>query len=262
VVVAGLALLGAAIGLIYLVTPYGAFGPEGRPFLASANTRYLVPALAVGAALAAWAIDRLGPWRRPLLGLAAATAVAGSLTGGARAVALALGAALVAGALAAERRGAELPGVVPRPAWLGRAAAALALVLALTGCAVRAERDSGRPAQGHRPLAVHVADRAAGGRRIALSRFWDYPDTLLAWDLHGPDVRNRVLHLGGVHKGSVDPPGTRAGFVAALERQRPDLLVVSRHGDPAPRELAWARAAGYRDVLADGRLLLLERRGP
>lgn len=63
-------VIAAAVGAVYLFIPYTAYGPEGAPFLAYVNARYVVPALMVAAALGAWATGRLPRAGLALQGLA------------------------------------------------------------------------------------------------------------------------------------------------------------------------------------------------
>ncbi|MGH2759548.1 MAG: ArnT family glycosyltransferase [Actinomycetota bacterium] len=62
------AVVGAAAAVVYLITPYTGAGPDGIPFLLGSNIRYTMPAVFMGAALAAVAI----PPRLLVLGTAAA----------------------------------------------------------------------------------------------------------------------------------------------------------------------------------------------
>ena len=64
----------AVLAGVYAITPFTAFGPSGRPFLAFANVRYGVAALLLAAGLAAWSAARLG-WARLALELAGVVAV-------------------------------------------------------------------------------------------------------------------------------------------------------------------------------------------
>ncbi|HVL95883.1 MAG TPA: glycosyltransferase family 39 protein [Solirubrobacteraceae bacterium] len=238
--VAAAALLLAAA---YAVTPYSAFGPEGRPVLAGASTRYGLPALMACAVLAARV-----RWAQPLLALGVLDGLLGAFDLPAGKVLLGLVLALAA--LAAARALAHRP----RPA---AAAVVAGLVLVVAVSAQRANRHGYAPLD---PVLAHVEREAPAGRTIGLAGVWSPEGVSPVLPAFGPRLGNEVAYVGAFRDGMLRGPADAAAF-ARLAR-RFDLLIVGRGAPPREdvRELDWARRAGFEVVTASPRLVLMTRR--
>jgi hypothetical protein len=258
---AGLALLGATLLVMYALLPYSALGGRDQPVLAGANVRYMLPALALCAALFACALPRLGRLRLPLE-LLALLAVANGLRHGL----LVPDGRLAAGAAAALALGALLLVArrLPRRA-LVAAAAACALALVATGFVRQRDFYNGRY-RGADP-ALDVLSAAPQGTRVGLAGFEStgiVPHVLPAFGKH---LGNVVTYVGEDFRGQLrayDRPGP---FDAALARGRFDYLLVARGRYLVPCTLpgegadpgGWAGAAGWRRVTQTRALALYRR---
>jgi hypothetical protein len=256
----------AGIAAVYSITPYTALGPEGMPRLAGANARYLVPGLILAAACAAWASGRLR--RRGRLAVQAVALLA-TLDGlrqvdalqNLGASRLAAGAALtVLAALVVlwVRRSMPLPAMGrPRPA-LALAACVLLALLAAGGWALQ-ERYNERRFLGMDPALDWLNANAPEGHRIGLAGTWTDQGISPVFPSFGPRLRNDVVYHGEFREEMLRRYGRREEFVAALRRERYDLLLVGRGRPPSPAndEERWARAAGYVRVAESERLALL-----
>ena len=240
------------LALVYVTTPYSAFGPEGRPVLAAASTRYAFPALLGAAVLTAWALGRLGRAR-----LAGETLLALAIVDGLRrgfgdlSAAKALGGSLAAGA------------VVAAAVWLGprmRPASAAVLALAVLAAGVLAVEGTRRRAndQGYGrfdPVLARLDSGAAPGARIGLAGVWSTEAVSPVLPAFGPRLGNAVVYLGEFREHMLrqvapeDLPERARGF---------DLVVVGRGAPPradVPQEAALA-GAGWSRVAASARLSL------
>ncbi|HVL96602.1 MAG TPA: phospholipid carrier-dependent glycosyltransferase [Solirubrobacteraceae bacterium] len=249
------ALVAAAVVLIALVysrLPFGAFGPEGQPYLVGANARWLVPAVMGAAALAAWLAAAV-PRARPLVeALLFAAVVAGVAQWAPEAGAgPLLAGALVVAAVALARR-------APRPVL---AATALALAL-LTGAVLRA---NGGPAD-YRPLEPTVRallDRVPSGGAVGLAGTWDLHGLAPALAAFGPRLDNRVEYLGRERDHLLVQWRERKAFQRAVRRGAYDAVLIgtgipARRGGEEPHA-GWVRDLGYREVARSQRLVLFVR---
>jgi len=259
-----LARLVAPAGLLVLALTYLRLPYWDNPGLFRSEVRFAVPAAAVAAALALAALSRgrvSGRWMALLGGAGVAVQVlqaglAAPLPG------LARGVALVGVPLA----GAGLLGALaPRLRTMGRAAAlAAALALVALGLfAAWAYREAGRERRWlaedavFRPFAAAAlaAERARPGAAAVAWATSSHNEFLALFT--GRRLERRVIAVP-VHPGPEegfryrdgDPRRTfeREFWRAALERARPDLLVVSRWRawrELWPPEDAWARAEGF-----------------
>jgi hypothetical protein len=247
-----------ALALLYMVTPATALGLKGDPSLAHANTRYAVPALLVAVPLVAWAAGRLP-----------------------RAPALALEAALAAGALLGAHQGYEVRGIrdivlaavglaaLAAAAWvLWRlrerrvvlAAAALAALLAGLAAANRMQdRINDGRYRNIDPGVDAMLSAAPSGKRIALASDWSVGGLSPIWPAFGTRIDNEVAFVGHFVRGFLTPYGTEADFQAALRRGHYDVLVVGRGFYPPQntREQRWATDAGWRTISLTTRLRVL-----
>jgi hypothetical protein len=249
-------VLAGGLAVAYAVTPYSAQGPDGLPLQVSANTRYGVPALLVGAALCAVAAGRLG---------------------GLRPVAEALGALL---ALDGVRRAFHVPAhtialvvvllvVLLAAAWALRALvprrrlaplAALAVLIAAFGVARRLDTHLDYTAWRADPALAWVRAHANGGQRIGLAGLWPTQGGVAPiLPAFGDRLDNRVTYLGPFNQHMLRQYATIEPFVARLRREHIGLLIVGR-GFPVARaqtrEDRWARSAGLRELARSNRFTL------
>jgi hypothetical protein len=252
-----LAITAVALAIVYTLTPYSAFGPDGAPVLAGVSTRYGVPALLAAAVAAAWAGTRLP--RIPAAVLAGLLLL-GVLDGLHKAYGPALatgdvvaGALIVAlGAWAARRASRHIA-----PAAVG-AVAASALLLA--GPAIVRHRTGTRSYATADPTLGWIVTHAPQGAHVALAGGWTNDAVSPVLPAFGPRLRNRVTYVGR-DDDHILRQEQQAGFRADLRRGRYDLLIVGRGSPPdgpVPEE-GWARDEGYMDVVASNRLALLRR---
>lgn len=255
------ALLGLALVLMYTLLPDSALGPRGFPVFAAPNTRYLMPALAVGAALLAYALPRLGRIRHLAELLIVIVAARGLREGlflsDGRIVAGVVGAVLLGALVLAARRA---------PRVLVRAGVGVAvLTLALTGYA--RQRDFYEARYRGADAALDVLRSTPSGTRVALAGFEStgiVPHVLPAF---GRRFGNRVTYVGEDNRGMLQPYVRRERFVAALARGRFDYLLVARGHYLVPCRLpgdradpgGWARAAGWRLLTQSAPLALYRR---
>jgi hypothetical protein len=278
-----LALLAATALLlvVYAATPYTGAGPEGEPLAAAINVRYGIPAAIAAVGLIGWLAGRLGARWRTVLAAAALVGTVDALRVGpvnrpaVAWVCFALGAAAaVAWALAGEPR-------LPRPRtphWRPAAIAAVsAAVLALGAVAGQILQEAFNEDRyvGSDPALDYVIESSEDGQRVGLAGFWTLEGVVPIYPSFGTRLENRVEFVGThVDDALLRRPESRSSFLTELRRQDPALLVVGRAGpdpefDPdrdraAPElaELAWARAAGYREVARSGRFVVLQRPPP
>jgi hypothetical protein len=252
-----LALASLLVFAVYVVTPFTAQGPEGLPQV-SAGVRYALPSLMLGAGACAWLLGRLGRGGLVIALLVVATFVQ---------------------AIDVERRAPEFAHTTN----LRMLAAAVALALLVV--AARALRDRPRPALAPLALAaVAVAVAAvvvAGGRKVQqdfeASRYRVRPTYTwlqavpkkpvkiglvgrLRTDAgygaqiasFGPRMRNDAEYVGFRREHMLTDYATEESFTAALERGRYQLLLVGVHRNAR----AWARAAGWRELVRDEQFTL------
>jgi hypothetical protein len=257
-----LALLGLALVVMYAVLPYGALGGRGQPVFAGPNTRYLLPALALAAALLAVALTRLGRWPRHAVELVSVLLVADGLREGifisdAR-LAVGVVGALAIGALVLVAR--RLP---HRVVTLGVVAAG---VLVAAAGFVR-QRDFYEARYKGADPALDVLSSAPEGTRVGLAGFEStgtIPHVLPAFGEH---LGNTVAYVGEDHRGQLRAYEQEPRFTAALARGRFDYLLVARGRYQVPCNLpgeradpgGWAAAAGWRRLTLTPALALYRR---
>jgi hypothetical protein len=242
------------IALVYLGTPYTAAGPEGVPFEAFVNSRYVVPGLIAAAPVLAWLIAGAGALKRPLqivLGLALLDSLRRNidLPGGEVAVGSLLLAAvllvLAAAAFMVIRDGAAgLPAGRRRALAVAGAAAGLAIVGIAVGAAQQHRFESGRYA-GVGPVVDYVNEQYPAAPRIGIvgDGFYNYP-------LFGPRLDNRVEYVGHRVREMLQPFEDRRAFTRALKRGNYDAIAwisVDTINPGLPeRQAKWLRRAGFR----------------
>lgn len=250
-----LAVLAATIALagLYAVTPYSAFGPEGRPVLAGASTRYALPALLGAALLTAWALGRLRGRSRLAGELLLAVAVVDGLRRGFSdlSTAKAIGGALVAAGLTWAALSLR---VRPRPAAAAAVVVAIGLLVAVDATRRRAN-DAGYGR--FDPTLAWIEAEAPAGKRVGLAGTWSTEAVSPVLPAFGPRLANDVRYVGEFREGMLRSLADRPReFRAALRGL--DLLIVGRGAPPRPAviEEAHARAAGWVPVVASERLSL------
>lgn len=253
--IAALAVLALVLVAAYAVTPYSAFGPRDQPFFAGQNSRYVVPALIVGAACGAWALERAGRLRVAAELVALVAVVLGlrhgfdAPTGSVVVVAALL---LAAGAAAAARR-PRVPAVLVAAVLLGAAGAA--------GARVK-DRFDARGYHGTDPTIDWVLTNAPGGARIGLAGIFDPSAAAPVLPMFGPQLRNDVRYVGPWIRRRLEQYTSAAPFRAALRDGRYDLLLVGRGSPPADvvAPERWAIAAGWVPVARGPAMTLLRAR--
>jgi Dolichyl-phosphate-mannose-protein mannosyltransferase len=257
----GLAVLGAVLLVMYAVLPYSALGGRDQPVLAGPNVRYMLPALALSAALFACVLTRLGRLR-PLVELLTVLAVANGLRHGL----LVHEGRLAAGVVAALALGALLvvSRRLPRPI-LTTGLMACALAVAALGFVRQRDFYDGRY-RGADP-ALDVLASAPHGTRVGLAGFEStgiLPHVLPSFGEH---LGNLVTYVGEDHHGQLRAYEQPARFDAALARGGFDYLLVARGRYLVPCTLpgenadpgGWARAAGWHRVTLTPALALYRR---
>ncbi len=283
---AGVGVAGAAfvIACIYVVSPATAQGRHAHPYpgLVAANSRYLAPALILGAAAGAWALATARRWR-PLFELVALAAVIEGLVGNyawqpggiapfdLRASSIAEAVAVILIALAAAVAIRALSRRVSRPTrhrlLVGSVVAAIAVAIAAGYVDQRHFND--RRYRGADATIDWVLDHASSGHRIGTTGVWN--GVLLSPNLpaFGPRFGNYVAFIGPIERGMLQYYERRGAFLNAVRRGRYDLVIVGRGFIPmaAPsREQRWLRSAGFKPVTSSPRFVLMRSphtpRGP
>jgi hypothetical protein len=254
---AGLVALTAVVLLaVYVITPYTAQGPEGRPLLV-AGARYAVPALALGLALA---------------GLLASAPRAGL------AVQIALLVAIVDGLLQVDDAGARVyfrevtaAGVVLRTALIVLAVGAVAVlwrrgrpsrsilagagvigaVTAVALAGLHQDRFYDGRYRGVNPVTDYVIENAPSGKSFGIAGhpFAAAPAVVPILPLYGPHFGNDVEFLGQVVQHQLQRSPGRAEFFREVRERGFDYLAIQHLPKRMPPEDAWARALGYRPVV-------------
>jgi hypothetical protein len=258
-----------ALLLLYVVTPYTAMGPRGRPYLFVAAARYAGPVIVVALPVGAWALSQAAPllrrvveWGVVLVVVDALHRTAGRLDVGLRDLVVPgrvlVGAALVALVVAvvvAYRRDVLLA----RPIAAGMVIVLVVALLA-TGRRIQEEFRVHRY-RGVDPAYDAVLARAPSGHVIALAGDAGdaNPPPLI---LHGYRFGNRVEYIGPVEGGVLGRYTSAPAFDRALAASAADYLVVGLGVPPRPAEQPpeerWARALGWRAVVRSSRLAVLE----
>jgi hypothetical protein len=257
-----LSVLGLALIAMYAVLPYSALGTRDHPVFAAPNARYALPALALGGALLACVLPRLGRLRH-LVELLALLAVADGLrqslfiSEGRLAAGVAAACALGVAWHLARRR-------VPRQvAAVGAAAAAIALVAA----GFVRQRDFYEARYRGADPALDVLSATPGGTRVGLAGFESRGSVPHVLPAFGRRLGNDVTYVGEDDRGQLRAYEARAPFTEALARGAFDYLLVARApyaiactlpgagSDPA----GWAEAAGWRRVSETTGLALYRR---
>jgi hypothetical protein len=237
-----LAVAAVVLVAVYFVTPYSAFGPEGRPVLAGASTRYALPALMACAVVAAHV-----RWAAPVLAVGALDGLRRGFDLPAEKVVLGVAAALVL--LVVARALASRPRVA-------LAAAALAVVAL---AAVARERANTQGYGRLDPTLAAIEQRAPSGHDVGVAGVWSPEGVAPVLPAFGPRLGNRVEYVGAFRDGMLRAYTREADFARAARRF--DLIVLGRGIPPRPHvpEQDWAASAGFLPIAISPRLLLLAR---
>jgi hypothetical protein len=258
----GLAGLGLVLVVMYAVLPYSALGVRDQPVLAAPNVRYLLPALALCAALLACVLPKLGRLRH-VVEVLALLAIANGLRHGlliqegrlAAGVVAVL--ALTAAVLIARR---------VRPSRRVVLAGAAACAVAVVAVGFVRQRDFYDHRYRGADAALDLLAAAPQGTRVGLAGFESgtLPHILPAF---GERLESVVEYVGEDYRGQLRAYEQPARFDAALARGNYDYLLVARRpyrvacslpgqdADPA----AWAEAAGWQRVTLSPALALYRR---
>jgi len=250
--------------LVYAATPYSAQGPDGSPVQALVNTRYGLPALVTGAAVAA----AIGAWGRRWSLVVTLLGLVGVIDGVTR---------------------VDNAGLLPYFAHVARPTRVLeALVLlGLAAVAVLVVRWSPRSLRAVVVVAIallvglagyyhqrHYIDHRYLGADPSIDAVLEMPGrhTIAITGptppgilppnlpLNGPRLDNRVRVLGRPDRYVLQPLRSSADLASSLRGEPYDLLYVLVDPAKPPKEVRWARALGWRQI-AQGRTSVLFRRG-
>lgn len=244
----------AGIVTVFVFTPYTAYGREGRPFLGYVTARYVVPALVIGAASAAWVIGRAG-WWRPLLEVVVFAAFVDVLLRNESVSSTAI--VKGAGAAACLACAGWLVLRWHRDARLGIRSNRFRLVAVASAAAVvgfmfaQEERFNETRYRATEGTGSWVTENAPAGNRVGV-----VGEGVIVYPMFGPRLENEVEYVGPIVDGMLLTYSERGPFEAAIRRGRYDLVLVQdgalvKPGLPARHE-RWVRALGY-ELVATGR---------
>jgi hypothetical protein len=244
-------VVGAAVVLagIYVLTPYTAFGPKGRPLLAWVNVRYLIPSLVLAVPATASIVGRSGRRTRTLLELAALAATLQGLSSAYNLLTtgrapLAAGLLIVLAVFGVwwlwRARVGRIP-IRPRLAFASGAVVATVLALVLGGYAVQHRLNRDRYGSFDRTYAW--VEQRGGGHRIGLAGSWDFVGISPAWPMFGERLGNQVSFVGRLHRGRLTQYSGRARWLRAMREAGYDLVLIARNPPPqgtSDQEPRWA----------------------
>jgi hypothetical protein len=242
------------IVVVYAITPYSALGPPGHPALVSANTRYVVPAIALAAAVTAMGLTRASR-RVAMTGevlVLAAIALSlhyGPRPPGVRTVVAFVGLAGVAAVILRRDALSRLGGGRPRLV-AGVAVAVLVVAGSVTGLALQRRALSPRYA---RDDATFAFLQAAPALRVGIVGAWSDAGPPPVYPAGGPRMRHRVAYIGAIVRGQLERARSADEFRRELNRKQSDVLLV---GKLPTHELTWARSLRWK-VVAHGRRFTL-----
>ena len=242
--------------ILYVLTPYSAFGPRGQPLLTWVNVRYLIPAIAVALPVVAVSIGSAPRRVRGLLVLAACAAVvqgiheAFVIVGPSkRLVAIGVGVELVVVALVGLwwTRGRHR---TLRATWGWAVGLSALAALVLLGYASQRHLNSTRYAQ-YDPTFAWIQQHHSP-LNVGLAGSFDFSSVSPAWPMFGERIQNTVAFVGPLRKGHLTQYRTRQEWLTALRRAHDDVVEIAVDRPPPftnDNEPRWAAASHLR-VLA------------
>ena len=227
--------------LIYAGTPGSAYGPRNLPLEGQVNIRWLVPALAISAALSARAADSGGRWG-VLLEVAGLLAVFDAIKLG---TGVSVTEVLVGIAIAVSAAALWL---VCR--WVASAprslmpALAIAGVLAVSAAGLADHRAFNRRFyEPYDPVLRWVGRHASSGHRIGVTGGVGKDARAELLPAFGPRIGNHVSYVGDATRHSLHVPGRLSSFASELKGGHYDLLMIQLQY--AGNTDMWARQLGY-----------------
>jgi hypothetical protein len=243
-----LAITGIVLAVIYVLTPYSAYGLANRPTLAEVNVRYLIPALAVATALTAAIAGRASARIQLVVQAATLAAVLQeahetyTILGIGR-LSLLAGAALVVAAATGVLWSRGSRAIKPPFSWVLAGLAVVSVVAIAYGTQRSYNRERYAPYDATYAWIQHHPGTLTVG--LGGSRYVSGPSP--AWAMFGPRLANRVSFVGRVSHGDhVTQYQTGAQWLRALTDGRYDVVEIARDEIVAAttdKELAWAKTA-------------------
>lgn len=259
-----LLLAGLLLAVLYVLTPYSAFGSRDHPILTWVNARYLLPALTIAVALAAAAFGRPSGRSRAVVEVVALGAAlqgvheAYVLLNTPRA-AIAEGAAIAAivGCSAYLWRRAERPVLRSRSAAvLSAGVAGVVFVMVSYG----AQRRLNRNRYASLDATYAWVQRHPAPTKIGLAGSWNFVGASPAWAMFGPRLQNEVSFVGQLRGDHLIQYRTSEQWLRALRLGHYDLVEIARNA-PGPatsnEELRWVAKAKFPVVAESTRFELV-----
>jgi hypothetical protein len=252
------ALVTVGIFATYVITPGTAYGPKNYPVQGYTTLRWLVPAVVIGAAVAAAGARAVGRWGivlelAALAGVIDAINRGDSVPGSAVVQAVLLLAAVAAVAVIVGRR---LRARRPRRTFTrGFALTATALAVLIVAGRVQEHQFDSRSYAPYDPVFAWTAVHAPAGYRIGLTgTTGGTPGLSPVLPLFGPRLGNVVGFVGDRVVHSLETPAHESSFLRELRGGRYELLAI---GLPYPGETdIWARSLGFRLLARSSRIAL------
>lgn len=253
--------------LLYIGTPYTAFGYKDQPVLADVNTRYFVPALVVGAAVLAWMLAKVPKALSIVVQLVCVgTVIAGCIRAFPEVTApgaVATGVGLACAGAAGWWLWQKTDGFQQkRPLLIGLA---VFLGLMVFAQANSSQKRLNRERYFGSDKALDYALKVApSGKKIGLAGQWSVDGLTPIYPSYGARLDNEVAYVGRFVKHTLREFDARGPFVAKLEKDRYDLLIVGRGLTDPPKNtpaVAWAKSAGWTTVAISDRLEVLKPPG-
>lgn len=250
--------------VLYVLTPYSAFGPRGKPVLTWVNVRYLLPALTLAVPASALATMSAPRWLRLAFEVAACAATlqglyAAHVLAGTPGADLGIGFVVtaVAGAgllLWAIRARHSIRGLRPGAALLAGSLVALAIV----GYVVQRHVNRARYSAADPTFAWIQAHPAP--MNIGLAGSFNFNGVSPAWPTFGERIQNRVTFVGPLRGGHLTQYSTRHQWLTAVRRGGYKVLEIAVDSPPAgtsDHEPRWAAESGFSVIAHSARLELV-----
>jgi hypothetical protein len=241
--------IAAVIAIVFIFTPYTAMGFEGQPVIGWVTSRYIVPALVIAAAVAAWAIGRLGRARLPLevlvlVGFGDALRRNDSVAIGALAAGVAV-VAILAGVAAWQRSGG-----FPRLRLAALASGLACFALVAAGALYVAERRFNH----HRYSEADSASRWVSANAPAGAKIGVTGEGFVVYPMFGPRLKNHVQYVGPIVHGMLRAYTRPNQLKAAVRKGGYDYILLQDQPIVfrrlAQRQERWLRSAGWTLVVS------------